>query len=305
MSNPPPTHLTRRRALQVGGLGAVGLDLPGLLAAETARSTDPPAAKSCILFYMEGGPSHIDLWDMKPQAPAEVRGKFRPISTSLPGITLCEHLDMWAPRMRQLAMIRSATHDVNDHNAGTYYVLTGDHPLKGSRLTVAPSTDNHPPLGSVLAHHGPADQLVPDFVHLPEVMFNNGHFIPGQQAGFLGDACDPFVAGNPGLPGYRAPGLGRIGTLDEPRLQRRKQLLSRVDQVGRQTRPDTLRKTSGHVLEKAFSLVASPAAQRAFDLEQEPESLRRRYGLGFGPSSRSAREEDCHAWDRACFWPGG
>ena len=140
MSNPPATHLTRRRALQVGGLGAVGLDLPGLLAAETTRPVVPPAARSCILFYMEGGPSHIDLWDMKPQAPAEVRGKFRPISTSLPGITLCEHLDMWAPRMRHLAMIRSATHDVNAHNAGPYYALPGPHPLKGSRLPVAPST---------------------------------------------------------------------------------------------------------------------------------------------------------------------
>ena len=283
MSHLPTTHLTRRGALQVGSLGAIGLDLPGLLAAGPTRSANAPAAKSCILFYMEGGPSHIDLWDMKPQAPSEVRGKFRPISTSLPGITLCEHLDMWAPQMRHLAMIRSATHDVNDHNAGTYYVLTGDHPLKGSRLTVAPSSDNHPPLGSVMAHLRPADQLVPDFVHLPEVIFNNGHFIPGQQAGFLGDACDPFVAGNPGLPGYRAPGLGRINTLDETRLHRRKGLLSRIDRIGRLSDPTPTGTRLDTFYEKAFSLVASPAAQRAFDLAQEPESLRRRYGLGFVP----------------------
>ena len=114
MIDPTLTRLTRRGALQVGSLGAVGLGLPGLLASEELAARTSPAARSCILFYMEGGPSHIDLWDMKPEAPAEVRGKFRPIATSLPGITFCEHLDLWAPWMNRLAMIRSVTHDIND-----------------------------------------------------------------------------------------------------------------------------------------------------------------------------------------------
>ena len=283
MIDPRTIQLTRRGAVQVGGLNALGLGLPGLLASQARPTRVAPAAKSCILFYMEGGPSHIDLWDMKPEAPAEVRGKFRPIATSLPGITLCEHLDQWAPWMNRLAMIRSATHDINDHNAGTYYALTGHRPLQGSRLIVGPSPDNHPPLGSVVAHLRPSRQLVPDFVHLPEVMFNNGHFIPGQQAGFLGDACDPFVAGNPGLPGYRAPGLKRLDSLDENRLQSRRNLLSRIDRSGRLVEPTAGGQRLDTFYDKAFSLVASPTASRAFDLEQEPESLRRRYGLGFRP----------------------
>jgi hypothetical protein len=185
--------------------------------------------------------------------------------------------------MNRLAMIRSVTHDINDHNAGTYYALTGDRPLQGSRLIVAPSPDNHPPLGSVVAHLRPSSKLVPDFVHLPEVMFNNGHFIPGQQAGFLGDACDPFVAGNPGLSGYRAPGLGRLGTLDETRLQSRRSLLEHIDRVGRLTEPTSSGTRLETFYDKAFSLLASPTAGRAFDLDQEPESLRHRYGLGFKP----------------------
>ena len=96
MSHLPTTHLTRRGALQVGSLGAIGLDLPGLLAAGPTRSANAPAAKSCILFYMEGGPSHIDLWDMKPQAPAAVRGQVRPSSTSLPGARLPQSIGLKA-----------------------------------------------------------------------------------------------------------------------------------------------------------------------------------------------------------------
>lgn len=276
-------HCSRRQAVQVGGLGTLGLSLPGLLAA--AGSTEPTAApaKSCILFYMEGGPSHIDLWDMKPDAPAEIRGKFKPIATRLPGITVCEHLDQWAPRMHQLAMIRSVTHDVNDHNAGTYLALTGKSPLRGSRLIVGPSPENDPPLGSVLAHLRPSQQLVPDFVHLPEVMFNNGHFLPGQQAGFLGDTCDPFVAGNPGVRNYRPPGLGHIESLNTTRLDRRRRLLAHVDKSGQLSTGTGSTRRLESFYEKAFSLVASPAAKQAFDLAQEPEALRRRYGLGFKP----------------------
>ncbi len=274
--------------MEVGSLGALGLNLPTLLAADSTV-TAAPRAKSCILFYMEGGPSHIDLWDMKPEAPAEVRGKFRPISTTLPGITVCEHLDLWAPRMHQMAMIRSATHDINDHNAGTYYVLTGHRPLRGSRLIVGPSPDNHPPLGSVVAHLRPSRKLVPDFVHLPEVMFNNGHFIPGQQAGFLGDACDPFVAGSPGLAGYRAPGLGRLDSLPAGRLHSRQKLLARMDKTASFTDSTSAGTRLDTFYEKAFSLVASPAASRAFDLSQESPALRRKYGEAFRPK-RSVRK---------------
>src|SRR5262245_1575125 len=111
--------LSRRRLFEVGGASALGLSLPGLLAAESARTAGPapPArAKSCILFFMEGGPSHIDLWDMKPDAPEQIRGPFRPIETTLPGFQVCEHLPQLAKSARRLAVVRSVTHTVVDHN---------------------------------------------------------------------------------------------------------------------------------------------------------------------------------------------
>ena len=111
--------LTRREALLVGGLAGLRLSLPKLLSAESGgRNTagrGPAAAKSCILFFMEGGPSHIDLWDMKPAAPREVRGEFRPAATNVPGISVCEHLPMLAQRADKYAIVRGITHNVADH----------------------------------------------------------------------------------------------------------------------------------------------------------------------------------------------
>lgn len=274
----PLATVDRRNILRIGALGVSGLALPQLLAgsARGDASQRPARAKACILFYLEGGPSHIDLWDLKPHAPDEVRGDFRPIASSLTGEPVCEHLPLLARRMHQFALIRSVHHRVNDHNAGTYYALTGRTPFAGNKLITRPGPDLFPPFGSVLARLFP-NPLMPEFVHIPEFMFNNGTELPGEFAGFLGPQYDPFVAGDPSAPGYEVPGLGLRPGLTSDRVQRRRALhqMAERSRVARAPAPAGL---ESHY-EKAYALLESPHVRQAFDLSKEPASLRERYGL--------------------------
>ena len=276
---------SRREVLRVGAAGLFGLGLPDLLrAAPAARAK----AKSMILFFLEGGPSHIDLWDMKPDAPEQIRGEFRPIDTTVPGLQFCEHLPMLAQQAHHLTLVRSVHHTVVDHNAGAYYALTGRSPTVNGRLITTPSADNFPPFGSVLAKLRPTGRPLPDFVHTPDWMSNLGSFLPGQDAGFLGSQFEPFVAGDPSLPDYQVPGLQLPGELSLDRVGRRRSLLEAIDRsLG-----------DGEAVEgldthyrKAFSLIASSEARRAFDLTREPQAVRERYGLDpDNPRTKEARK---------------
>ena len=268
----------RRQLLRIGSLSAIGLGLPQLLLSEAQASVVAAKAKSCILYFMEGGPSHIDLWDMKPNAPAEVRGTYKPIATRIPGFQVCEHLPQWTSIVDRLAIVRSVTHSVVDHNAGTYQALTGKHPFRAGRLVVGPSPDNAPPIGSVVAKLRPSDKAVPDFVHLPEIMFNNGNFIPGQRAGLLGSSFDPYVAGDPSRTNYHAPGMTR--QISSPRMIARRKLLNRLSQQPELAESKSVERLA-KFSEKAHQLVSLPHAQRAFDLRRESAQLRRRYGIGY------------------------
>ena len=146
--------LGRRAFLRVGAAGLIGLGLPDLLRAAAASR---PRAKSLIFFALEGGPSHIDLWDMKPDAPESIRGEFRPIDTTVPGLHFCEHLPLLANQAHHLALIRSVHHTVGDHNAGYYYAATGRDPSAGGRLITAPSRANFPPIPA-RARQAPTDR---------------------------------------------------------------------------------------------------------------------------------------------------
>ena len=281
-------QITRRHLLQVGALGATGLALPQLLAGETNRATATPRkiAKSCILLFLEGGPSHIDLWDMKPQAPSAVRGEFRPIRTSADGVQICEHLPLLARQMHHVALVRSVHHKVIDHNAGAYYCLTGRPPFKGERLILGPEADNFPPFGAVLAKLRPGESVIPPFTHVAEIMSNNGQDLPGQHAGFLGASYDPFVLGDVSLPGYEAPGLKLRDEVTAGRLQRRRQMLRQVKRLD----PAAAGGALDEYQEKAFDLLLSAETRAAFDLEREPLEVRRRYGLPDREDRRDARE---------------
>jgi len=272
-------HLTRRDMLRIGSLGLAGLSLPELLLAEANAATKKePAAKSCILFFLEGGPSHIDLWDMKPDAPAEIRGEFQPISTSLPGISVCEHLPMWSRHMHQLAQVRSVHHKVVDHNAGAYYALTGRSPVNPDGLIVGDGPENFPPLGSVVAKLRPLSSL-PPFVHIPDIMFNNGNDLPGQRSGMLGSAFDPFVAGDPSVPEYKIPGIELPQGVSHARFSHRRELLAlhnhktlNADAAGVYERMERFR-------HQAADMLSSPRAREAFDVSRESLKTRERYGL--------------------------
>ena len=159
---------------------AVALSLLGLTAADLTRLRAAPASSpaaekrrrnSCVFLFLFGGPSHIDLWDMKPHAPAEVRGEFKPIATKTPGVHVCEHLPLLARQMHRLAQVRSVHHSVTCHNAGTYYTLTGRYPSDGTKLVVANSPKNFPPYGAVLAKLRPSGRPLPDFVHTKGTAF--------------------------------------------------------------------------------------------------------------------------------------
>lgn len=288
----PLPRPSRRRLLQLGALSSLGLTLPRLLYADESRGYVPQAdlnsttkaarlkatARSCILFFMEGGPSHVDLWDMKPQAPEQVRGIFKPIATSLPGMHVCEHLPQWARLMNRMAVVRSVSHGIVDHNASSYFSLTGQSPLRDGQLIRGPSGENAPPIGSVLAKLRPSGQPLPDYVHIPRRMFNCGHFIPGVLAGFLGDAYDPFIAGDPSKRDYHVPGLER--RLSDNRFERRRSLLEQVDRRADTADVNRAFERLDTFYEKAYSLIASPKARRAFRLDEEPQQLRDRYGYG-------------------------
>src|SRR5487761_1258125 len=270
---------TRRQILHWGSLGLVGLSLADVLRARTSAAPAKAPAKSCILFFLEGGPAHQDLWDMKPDAPAEFRGEFRPIATSAPGIEVCEHLPLVARQMHQVALVRSVHHAVVDHNAGSYYALTGRSPVKGGQLIIRDEVDNFPPFGAVVSRLRPIERKLPAFVHVPEIMSNNGYDLPGQRAGFLGAAYDPLVTGDASAPGYQVPGLGLPAEMPFERLDRRHRLLNLLDErLARLSDDASLADMEAHYRE-AFQLLISSEARRAFDLGAEPESVRRRYGL--------------------------
>ncbi len=163
---------SRREFLRAGGLAVGGLSLPTLL---RARSGEPanknkPRAKSCLLIFMDGGPSHLEMWDLKP----EVRGEFKPIRSSVTGITVGELLPLTAREMHRFAQVRSVHHGVNDHNAGSFYMLTGKHPADGSKLVQTDSASTFPPFGAVAAKLRPVDKAIPPYVLLPEYQWNNG-----------------------------------------------------------------------------------------------------------------------------------
>lgn len=267
-------QIHRRGLLQVGSLGALGLSLPTLLKA--APGSDTGRAKSCLLFFMEGGPAHQDLWDLKPDAPLEFRGEFKPIESSVPGAPVCEHLPLLSRQMHHLTQIRSVHHSINDHNAGAYYMLTGRSPLIGSRLIVGDESDNFPPFGAVLAKQFPHGKL-PEFVHLPDIMFNNGQDLPGQRAGFLGTSYDPFVAGDPSAASYQVPGLNFPRGNTRARLDQRRALLQSLDRLDDQHSVAAAKLDTQY--EKAFDLLATSRTRKAFDLSEESASMRTRYGL--------------------------
>jgi len=277
-------YLSRRTFLVAGGLG---LTLPGLAHAGggpgSARSTK---AKSTILLWLSGGASHIDTWDMKPDAPVEYRGEFKPAATTAPGVRLCEHLPRLAKLAHHLAVVNSLGHygrGTNDHHAGYYYNLTGHEPDPSFRQLLnnrKPLPSDWPFIGSVVAYKRPPHPDLPSLVTLPEKTGAPQFTRPGQFGARLGQAFDPvYVQGKFDQPlDFLVPELTLHGDVDGGRLGNRRALLGAVDGAIRVFEGGGATTGFGRQQERAFSLLASPRVKSAFDLSQEPLAVRERYG---------------------------
>lgn len=306
-----PHRLSRRLILRIGGVGSLGLMLPSVLKAEAdgtaekgsvARKVVHQPIRSCILIFHYGGPSHLDTFDMKPHAPAEIRGQFGSIATSVPGLRVCEHLPQMARVMDRLAVIRSMHHPMTNHNAAAFTTLCGRNPLKGDLELLSNDRNDPPCYGAVLSAALPEHHGLPTFVALPHVMYNVVQ-LPGQVAGFLGSAHDPFqVNADPSTPGFHLDELELPAGLSVDRLDRRASLLRVLDDrlrrseraseavasTGRRTQaethgdglvpPEQDSDPQSVYTAKAFRLLHSPAVRQAFDLSVEDPRLRDRYG---------------------------
>lgn len=274
-------ELDRRSLLRAGTLGCLGLSLPQLLQAEATRAVNARRAntiRSCILLYYYGGPSHLDTWDLKPDAPAEVRGEFQRIATRVPGFHIGEHLPRCARLTDKLAVIRSFHHPMRNHNAAAVESLCGRTPLKGDLELLADDPNSFPCYGAALTYLERGRPDMPSHVALPHVM-RNVVTLPGQNAGFLGSAYNPFqVTRDPSDPAFRVDELELPTDLSVSRLDDRRSLLSLVDgQARRAERLLNARSMTPHHA-RAFELLHSPEVRRAFDLSQESEPRRDRYG---------------------------
>ncbi len=276
-----PTN--RRTFLKVGGVGCAGFFSSRSVTASPPR--DAPAS-SVILIWLSGGASHLDMWDLKPDAPAEVRGEFRPIATSAPGVQICEHLPLTAKVAHHLAIVRSLGHfdrGTGDHHAGYYYNLTGHAPDPSFRALLndrKPQPTDWPFLGSLISSRRTPHPHLPSLITLPQKPGAPQYTRPGQFAARLGLEFDPvYVTGNAERPlEFAAPVLSLEGEVSADRLTSRRTLLSAVDDAVKDFQGPALSSLYSKQQDRAFELLTSSRAKRAFDLTSEPEAVRSRYG---------------------------
>lgn len=277
--------VTRRDFLQVGTLGAIGLGLPQYLAAREKGQVDPNSdRRSCILIFNLGAPSQLDTFDMKPEAPLEVRGPFKPIATSVSGLQLSEILPLHAKIADKISFVRSCFHrGAAVHDAGWQIMQTG-------RLFTGGVDTPH--VGSAVWYLRGARSDLPPHVVLPETMGRGGGNLPnGQAGGFLGKAYDPFaLMADPSKESFKVPDLLPPESLPEARVDRRRRLRSAVEASMRQFDASESAKLMGEHFETAYRLMTSAQARDAFDLSKEPVSVRERYGMNrFGQCCLLAR----------------
>jgi hypothetical protein len=264
--------VSRRDFLRVGGLGALGLSLPRALEA-AARTPAPastgtaaPRAKSVILVFLGGGLSHHDSFDLKPDAPAEVRGKYRPIATDVPGLQIGELLPQIAKRMGMLTLVRSGAHNNDHHETATNWVLSGRF---GSPF------GDYPAMGAVVAHELGFRGTLPPYVAVPR---NPSFTWELGKSAFLGGRCESFKTGDPNAPGFTVQDVSLSEPLTARREQRRQSLLAAVDGLARRVEGNDQIATYDEFHRRAAAMVLSSEARRAFAIEREPAKLRDRYG---------------------------
>ena len=286
--------ITRRELLQVGYSGLLGLGLPSLLSRRAQAGTQPKGgdgkrARSVIFIFLTGAPSHLDMFDLKPDAPVEVRGTFRPIATRTTGMLICEHLPKLAALSDKYAVIRSMTHGLPSHEHATHMLLTGIDKMPIGSTHMASRFD-WPCYASSLDYLRPRQDGIPNGVMLPTYL-NNGYGFSGQNAGFLGGKHDPWhVKQDPSAPNFRVENLELPVGITAGSFADRRQLLAQFNEqsIGL----DRARSAAdfSSYQEQAISILTSSAIGRAFAIDREPPALRDQYGRHlFGQSLLLAR----------------
>lgn len=273
------TSLSRRSLIKVGGMGALGLTMPNLLkAAESSRvPAIKPRAKSVIFLFQWGGPSHLDMFDMKPDAPEGIRGPYKPIKSSEPSIYVSEKLPRTAKIMHKVSLIRTMTHRMNNHNSAGYYALTGSAPATDDQR-LRDSIDLYPAYGSVVDKLAPNQHAMPTFVTYPYEV-KDGSKTPGQHASFLGKGHDPlYVPRDPNEPNFELPELSLPSHLSIKRLERRREMQKLIDSQARMLDWSAEARGMDSYYSKALGMLNSKRLRQAFDLSKEPEVMRQAYG---------------------------
>lgn len=316
--------MNRRQAVRLGGLGMFSLGLPALSSTRTCVGDTAPAggsstfgrAKHCILLYMFGGPPHLDTFDLKPDAPAEIRGEFEPIATNVPGITVCDHLPLLSRQADKFTVVRSVTHTNGDHISQCHDMLTGNAYPKVTPIISADRSD-HPHYGAVLSHLRPRRDGLPTCVQLPcTLASNSGKIIPGQYAGFLGQKHDPYLieatdnklaVEDPEFRKFNASDLRLADQITQQRLGERRRLLGSVDRRAEDSPPSSERRGMENLYQQAFSLIDTPKVRQAFDLASEDPATRDRYGRStFGQGVCMARRLiEAGVSLVTVYWPNG
>ena len=275
----------RRTFLVASTVGAAGLVFGRPVVASPSAATPHGRAKSTILFFLCGGASHIDTWDMKPDAPAEYRGAFQPMATSAPGVRLCEHLPRLAQQAHHLAIVRSVagTVNTNDHHAGYYHNLTGHVPDQSFRTlgnNRTPFPDDWPYMGCVVGMKRPPHPFLPNAITLPHKPSKAPYTRPGQFAARLGIEHDPlYVQGDFDRPlQFQVPALTLQGAMTPTRLADRRGLLGAIDEARHDFDRVAGVRSLGRQQQRAFSLLGSSRVTDAFNVAAEPVALREKYG---------------------------
>lgn len=273
-----PGPMRRREFLRIGTLALGGLALPDLLRVRAQAAVSPPDT-SVILFWMWGGPSQLETWDCKPDAPSEYRGPLRPIHSTVPGLDVCEVFPLQARLGKRIALIRSLHHNMSSHNDGSIELLTGKTPLKEDPTSTARS--DHPDFGMVASYlRGSAASGLPRYVGIPRVPFM-------VQPNYLGMAHAGFAAGNPSVPQYRPQNLVLDAGIDGARLDDRRRLVAQLDRFRRAHDLAGAVQATDEFRQQAFQLLTSSSVADAFALDQERPATRDRYGR--------------HLWGQSCL----
>ncbi len=289
---------TRRELLQLGGLSLMGLSTQQLAALRARAADDSPLAKhrqnSCVFIFLFGGPSHIDLWDMKPRAPVEVRGEFKPMATATPGIHLCEHLPKMAAQMNKFALLRSMRHRMPVHGPACSEMYSG-RPYFGPPKTDQATPEDWPSISALVTRYGRSAGKLPPAVVLPwySQFVGQSKRIAGQTGGRMGENFNPVLLNaDPGKVDFEASGFKLLEGVGAARLKSRRELLRQLEASIRQTETSfgPAAKTFKSHAETAYSMLQQRAFRQALDLQHAAPGEREAYGMTkFGQSLLLAR----------------